>query len=101
MGLYLLFQGSWRIPSPPFLCGWRVLVIPLLGQAVNPRHNQSVARSIRTAEPSDFRRILEMFVLIMHQFNISKSKRDSRDSPEKFRLHILEKSNVSNLGVLI
>lgn len=45
------------------------------------------------------RRILEMFFLIIHQFNVSKSKRESSHSTEKCRLHILEESKckVSNL----
>ena len=45
------------------------------------------------------RRILEMFFWIIHQFNISKSKRESTHSTEKYMLHILEESKckVSNL----
>lgn len=58
-----------------------------------------MARSVRTVEPSDLRIILEMLFFIIHQFNISKSKKDSGQGTEKFRLCILEESKckVSNL----
>lgn len=71
---------------------------------INPRHSHSPLE-LRTVEPSDFRRILEMFFLIIHQFNTNKIERDSSHSTEKFRLLILEESvTVSILdisGILI